>query len=549
MNSQRAARAATGTAPDMNDPTQIRTTIPATPLDSVMPFAATPQDGSAATDAGQFAQVMQEIAQLQMLQAPAAAIVPPLVAGDVALTEDRPADDTMKPDDIVDAPVDTSFIASILGQLQAFTATTRTPLAQPQQGGLTTRPGDAGGLQFAAAASSALPTTAPHMPLPIDEAANGGAPWPPVQAGSAVSEGATVDIALPATQFAPAGSQNTNDADLSVVAAPDKNVRGPDVPSPVTPASVLPPPHTAGSNGNGVKSAKATGTDKAGTPSQERVDRPSHDGKNIAQNQILTLNTQQPDGSSGVAVEATSSLPPNADGALSRPGPGNNARSPLSLTVTHAGSLGATPEGGRDGELPMDTAQPLPAATTATVQARPASFTHLLEQNGANISGAMATPTPTIDSGTTQAIVDINPRFGSAEWRPAFTSNVQMLVNNGITQAALQLHPADLGPIEVRIQMVEQRADISFTVANADAGTAIQSALPDLREQLQRGGIQLGQTSVGGNGSQSQDARQPFTPAHQAAMQPYVRNAEISTANQPLPLATARSANQIDFYA
>ena len=152
------------------------------------------------------------------------------------------------------------------------------------------------------------------------------------------------------------------------------------------------------------------------------------------------------------------------------------------------------------------------------------------------LAGNVATPA---DSGMPS--VNLTPRLDTPEWKPAFASGVRTLVQDGVNSASLQLNPAELGPIDVRIVLTEQRADISFLVKNGDANSAIQAALPDLRDQLARSGIQLGQTSVGG---QRQEAR-AFGDEPRRNPAPRTDAIGAATTAPPRPRATG----QIDTFA
>jgi flagellar hook-length control protein FliK len=138
---------------------------------------------------------------------------------------------------------------------------------------------------------------------------------------------------------------------------------------------------------------------------------------------------------------------------------------------------------------------------------------------------------------------EIAPRLDTPEWRPAFAGGMRSLVQDGVNSASLQLNPAELGPIDVRIVVTDQRADISFMVRTSEANSAIQSALPDLQDQLARSGIQLGQTSVGG---QRQDPR-AFADTPQRGSTP--GPAAIEALGVAPPVARTLAPGQIDTFA
>lgn len=136
----------------------------------------------------------------------------------------------------------------------------------------------------------------------------------------------------------------------------------------------------------------------------------------------------------------------------------------------------------------------------------------------------------------------IAPRMDTPEWQPAFARGVRLLVNDGTTAASLQLNPAEFGPIDVRIVITDRRADISFLVTNPNADAALQSALPELRDQLARSGIQLGQTSVG---AQGQEHRQPAD----SPRREHAADASATPSAAPTLPTRPRTNSQIDTFA
>jgi flagellar hook-length control protein FliK len=138
--------------------------------------------------------------------------------------------------------------------------------------------------------------------------------------------------------------------------------------------------------------------------------------------------------------------------------------------------------------------------------------------------------------------VSIAPRLASPEWQPAFANSVKLLVNEGASAATLQLNPAEFGPIDVRIVVSDQRADISFMVAHPDANAAIQSSLAELRDQLARSGIQLGQASVGAH---PQHPREPAPMPRRVA----AANPAAAAPGTRLTAVRSRGHGTIDIYA
>lgn len=85
---------------------------------------------------------------------------------------------------------------------------------------------------------------------------------------------------------------------------------------------------------------------------------------------------------------------------------------------------------------------------------------------------------------------------------PAFATDlaaeVRVMVEGGLQEAELSLHPAELGPIQVQLRVNGGSADISLVAANGFTRDGLTQALPELREMLASQGLQLGQAGVDG---------------------------------------------------
>ncbi|WP_088281834.1 flagellar hook-length control protein FliK [Ideonella sp. A 288] len=90
----------------------------------------------------------------------------------------------------------------------------------------------------------------------------------------------------------------------------------------------------------------------------------------------------------------------------------------------------------------------------------------------------------------------------SPEFAPAFGLQISTLARDGIEHARLQLNPADLGPITVRIAMDGTGARIDFQADAAVTRQAIESSLPALAGSLREAGLTL---TGGGVSQQPQD--------------------------------------------
>jgi len=110
---------------------------------------------------------------------------------------------------------------------------------------------------------------------------------------------------------------------------------------------------------------------------------------------------------------------------------------------------------------------------------------------------ASAAPAAPGASDVRVASTQVATPFGRPEWANAMNERVTWLVGQRMQSADIQINPPQLGPVEVRITIQNDQANVYFTAQNSAVREAIQAALPRLNEMLAQGGLSLGQASVG----------------------------------------------------
>lgn len=73
---------------------------------------------------------------------------------------------------------------------------------------------------------------------------------------------------------------------------------------------------------------------------------------------------------------------------------------------------------------------------------------------------------------------------------------VGRLARDGVQEARLHLHPAEMGPIQVRIALDGNRASIDFSAAHATTRELLESSLPALAQSMQSDGLTLAGSRV-----------------------------------------------------
>lgn len=108
------------------------------------------------------------------------------------------------------------------------------------------------------------------------------------------------------------------------------------------------------------------------------------------------------------------------------------------------------------------------------------------------------TPTPVAQAPSHTA--SIGHPVGSPDWGQALGQQILLAVQGGQQTALLQLDPAHLGPLQVRLQVHDGQVQAQFVSAHAAVRQAVESALPQLHELFAGSGLSLTHTSVGAQG-------------------------------------------------
>lgn len=91
----------------------------------------------------------------------------------------------------------------------------------------------------------------------------------------------------------------------------------------------------------------------------------------------------------------------------------------------------------------------------------------------------------------TQPLMRLDRPLTHVRWAQDLGERVQWMVNRSMNGAEIRLNPPQLGPIEVRIQMQQEQANVAFTAQHANVRDAIEAAIPRLREMLGQQSLNL----------------------------------------------------------
>jgi flagellar hook-length control protein FliK len=86
---------------------------------------------------------------------------------------------------------------------------------------------------------------------------------------------------------------------------------------------------------------------------------------------------------------------------------------------------------------------------------------------------------------------------GSHAFGQELAQQVTWLGGQEIKQARIRLHPEELGPLDVKVNVTHGRVDVTFNVQHPAAATAVQQSLAQLGHMLAQHGLNLGHAEVG----------------------------------------------------
>lgn len=157
------------------------------------------------------------------------------------------------------------------------------------------------------------------------------------------------------------------------------------------------------------------------------------------------------------------------------------------------------------------------------------------------IAEAVNTATGALRSGVA---APLHTPVGDPGWNGEFASRIGVMVKNGVPEASLQLSPAELGRLDIKISTDGDQAKVVFTVQNMAAREAIEQAMPRLREMLEQSGLQLAHSEVA---DQSQSRQQGDDMLNTFTGESIAESEELSPDMSSMPLIAASDA-MVDYY-
>ncbi len=104
---------------------------------------------------------------------------------------------------------------------------------------------------------------------------------------------------------------------------------------------------------------------------------------------------------------------------------------------------------------------------------------------------------------------------GKEGWNQAIGQRVMWMVGATQQSATLTLNPPEMGPLQIVINVHNDKADTTFFSDRQEVRQALQDGMDNLREMMKEAGINLGQTNI----NQRDKTSQEFMHQQQAAQQ------------------------------
>jgi flagellar hook-length control protein FliK len=192
----------------------------------------------------------------------------------------------------------------------------------------------------------------------------------------------------------------------------------------------------------------------------------------------------------------------------------------------------------REGQPPLEVMKLTQVSTSAVVEAPKVGADWLPAGHGsgtnAAASSAASVPLPA-------AAVDLR----TPNWQEAFASRVQWLVGSNASEARITLNPPELGAVDVKVSLVDDKTYVQLTTATVAARDELSHSLPRLRELFAASGLELGGASVhDGRGDHRAGHGERAVARELRASAPFVELAEEHTG-----LAPRRSLGRVDVFA
>jgi flagellar hook-length control protein FliK len=164
-------------------------------------------------------------------------------------------------------------------------------------------------------------------------------------------------------------------------------------------------------------------------------------------------------------------------------------------------------------------------------------------------AGAVATTPNVTPVNAATSTVSINTPLGQAGWDQVLGERIQWLAGQKVQAAQVKLNPANLGPLEVRVQVHNDQASVQFTAQHAVVREALEAALPRLRDMFETSGVQLVDVDVSSGESFAEQQRAMQHSENSQNSHGHGSDEAVSETRLETPLAAFVAPGRLDLFA
>ncbi len=225
----------------------------------------------------------------------------------------------------------------------------------------------------------------------------------------------------------------------------------------------------------------------------------------------VVVSVPVPDAARAVSPDNRSS---GSVASATAPATGLESSQPLQLSLDSGQNASTTQSGGQSTDSSEQQAGLLHELTSGD-SGSANSRIHAGSDSSATAIAASSSTT----SSFTDALRDVSLPAGQRPLQPlgnndafarGLSEQISVMSNDGTQAARIKLHPEHLGPLEIRVQIKDDTAQVWFHAQHGQTRDALEQAMPRLRELFADQGMQLLQSDV--SGGQGHAEQSPGTP-------------------------------------
>ncbi|MEO0444278.1 MAG: flagellar hook-length control protein FliK [Pseudomonadota bacterium] len=133
-----------------------------------------------------------------------------------------------------------------------------------------------------------------------------------------------------------------------------------------------------------------------------------------------------------------------------------------------------------------------------------------------------------------KAQLSVATPFQQAQWGQDVAEQIMWMNKQGIQQAEIHMDPPELGPIQVKVSVVNEQAHVSFVVQNSSVREALDQSAVRLREMFGGEGLNLADVDVSDQSQQQSEEGSARQNLAQSAADPADETIEGLTQRQSL---------------